>query len=119
ERAGGIARRRLRQAVQSVSAHEADHAAEDSRQPGLSEGGGHGRSGGRGESAPRRRAHGASEMLTKRDGRETKLGRAARAPSPRLRGEGRGEGDSPHSGARGGSPPPHPPRASPPHPPPR
>ena len=33
QRAGRIARRRVRAAVQSLPAHEADHAAEDSRQP--------------------------------------------------------------------------------------
>src|SRR5262249_33139674 len=48
-----------------VPAHEADHAAEDSRQPGLSEGGGHGRPADCCQGAARGRAHGESQMLTK------------------------------------------------------
>ena len=44
--------RRVRAAVQSLPAHEADHAAEDSRQPAPHEGGGRGRS----RRSPRRRA---------------------------------------------------------------
>src|SRR5262249_8926015 len=70
QRAGGIARCRFRQAVQSVSPHEADHLAEDSRQPRLSERGGHGRSGGRRQGPPRRRAHGAFEMLKRAPSQE-------------------------------------------------
>ena len=47
QRAGRTARRRVRAAVQSLPAHEAHHAAEDPRQPRLSEGGGRDRSGDR------------------------------------------------------------------------
>ena len=61
--AGRGARHRLHQAVQPLPAHEADHAAEDPRQPRLPQGRGHGRSDDRGEGAPRRRAHGQPEEL--------------------------------------------------------
>src|ERR1043166_8580052 len=86
QRAGRVARRGVRQAVQSVSAHEADHLAENSRQPGLSEGRGHGRLGDRRQGAPRGRAHGAPQMLTKGERAGPKLARPARAPPP-FRGE--------------------------------
>src|SRR5579862_2157841 len=64
QRAGRTARHRVRAAVQSLPAHEADHAAEDSRQPRLSEGGSGDRSPDRREGAARGRAHGKPEELT-------------------------------------------------------
>ena len=54
QRRGGGAGRRVRAAVQSVPAHEADHAAEDPRQPRHHAGGGRGRPGDRRQGAPRR-----------------------------------------------------------------
>ena len=63
QRAGRAARRRVRAAVQSLSAHEADHAAEDSRQPGLPQGRGRDRSRHRRAGAALGRAHGQSEAL--------------------------------------------------------
>src|SRR5437764_14262624 len=64
QRAGRIARCRIRAALQSVPAHETDHAAQDSRQPRLSQGGGRDRPRHRGQSAPGGRANGESEGLT-------------------------------------------------------
>ena len=55
---------RVHPAVQPLPAHEADHAAEDSRQPGLAEGRGDRRPDDRGESPPRGRAHDQSEELS-------------------------------------------------------
>src|SRR5262249_2431674 len=62
-RAGGSAGCRVRAALQSVPAHEADHAAQDSRQPSDHAGRGRGRSAGGRESAPRGRKDDPSEEL--------------------------------------------------------
>src|SRR5713101_5611830 len=63
QRAGRIARRRVRAALQSLPAYEADHLAEDSRQPRLSQGGGGDRPRDRRESAALGRADGELEAL--------------------------------------------------------
>src|SRR5205085_2376856 len=64
QREGGIARRRVRQAVQSLPAHEADHAAEDSRQPRLYEGGSRDRSADRRQRAALGRAGDVTSTAT-------------------------------------------------------
>src|SRR5215813_11334293 len=64
QRAGRIARRRVRAALQSLPAHEADHAAEDPRQPRIPQGGGRDRSCNRRAGAPIGRADGKLETLT-------------------------------------------------------
>ena len=66
QRQGGAARCRVRAAVQPVPAHEADHAAEHSRQPCLSEGRGRHRSRHRRPRAPLGRADGEFERLTRK-----------------------------------------------------
>src|SRR5262249_17330318 len=66
QRAGRIARRRVRASVQSVSAYEADHAAEDPRQSRIPQAGGRDRSCNRRAGAPIGRADGKLEMLTAR-----------------------------------------------------
>ena len=63
QRAGRIARRRVRASMQSLPAHEADHAAEDSRQPGLSQGRGGDRSRHCREGAALGRGDGQSQAL--------------------------------------------------------
>src|SRR5262245_2843032 len=63
QRAGRVARGRIRAAVQSLPAHEADHAAEDPRQPGPSQGRGRDRCRHRGAGATRGRAHGEFAAL--------------------------------------------------------
>ena len=64
QREGRAARRRVRQAVQSLPAHEAHHAAEDSRQPGAHAGGGFDRSDDRREGAALGRTDDPSEELS-------------------------------------------------------
>src|SRR3954470_14347983 len=64
QREGRIARRRFRQAVQSLPAHEAHHAAEDSRQPRLHERGSRDRYPDRRKGAAFGRAHDPAEELT-------------------------------------------------------
>src|SRR5205085_5627391 len=66
QRAGRIARRRDGTAVQSLPAHEADHAAQDSRQPALFARGGDDRSLDCGKSTALGRTDGQSEELTRR-----------------------------------------------------
>ena len=60
----GGAGHRVHPAVQSLPAYEADHAAQDPRQPRLSQGRGHRRPAGGGEGPPGGRAHDQSEELT-------------------------------------------------------
>ena len=61
---GRGAERRLRAAVQSLPAYEADHAAEDPREPRVPQGGGHDRSRDRRARARLRRAHDQPQPLT-------------------------------------------------------
>ena len=63
QRAGGGAGRRVRAALQPVPAHEADHAAEDPRQPADHAGRSRGRSAGGREGSPRGRTDDPSEEL--------------------------------------------------------
>src|SRR5262245_3408230 len=63
-------------ALQSLPAHEADHAAEDSREPALSARGGHGRSRDRGTRAALGRADDQSEELRSANMASTDLSRS-------------------------------------------
>ena len=87
QRPGRGAGHRLHQAVQPLPAHEAHHAAEDSRQPRQDDGGGDGGPVDCRASTPGRRAHGQLRQLTTGSGRCAAIQSiAARRSSGRPRG---------------------------------